>query len=415
MNPAIKTHNQSRVLAWGITLLVAIGLGLSGYLLLRTFHLGAGRGQLIFDACSAIFGGGCDATLLGSGFLGIPVAGWGVVYFGTLASLLFLMSTMGAEFGSEAGTASVVLSVAGSLVSLTLLGVFAAGRVPFCPMCVFVHALNLVLAAAIWRRYAQGCRPLIRSVTRALKLVFVAEADLGSVTKWKSLAFVTVLLVSVVIYQWIYVETELRAPAGAGEPTPEAILTTFASTAVQDVRVGPDDPLIGSANAPVTLVVFSDFQCPFCESFSDQMYFLLQRFDDDLAVVFKHFPLGSACNPSAKNNTHPNACPAAHAAEAARKQGGFWTFHDGLFDQRLEAGEDAIQQVAELAGLRMEQFETDRRSEQTMRKVESDIEQGIELGVAGTPTVFVNGREVPRLTQRTLEVIIEKEIEAVRP
>lgn len=160
------------------------------------------------------------------------------------------------------------------------------------------------------------------------------------------------------------------------------------------------------------MVVFSDFQCRWCQSFADEIYHLIDSFPDHLAVIFKHYPLGTECNDAAGRDTHPRACAAARAAEAARLQGRFWPFHDGLFATELEATEDALRQVAQEVGLDLERFEQDRRAQTTMAKVKSDIELGSQLTVDGTPTVFINGRRAKRISSEALEILINKEIES---
>ncbi len=106
---------------------------------------------------------------------------------------------------------------------------------------------------------------------------------------------------------------------------------------------------------------------------------------------------------------HPRACEAARAAEAARRQGKFWPFHDGLYASELDASEATLQQIAQEAGLNLKRFEADRRAPTTMAKVKSDIELGSRLGVNGTPTVFLNGRRVKHRSPRALQVLIGQE------
>ncbi len=127
--------------------------------------------------------------------------------------------------------------------------------------------------------------------------------------------------------------------------------------------------------------------------------------------MFRHYPLGTACNLALQVDRHPRSCQAAWAAEAARRQGEFWAFHDGLFASNLNARESTIHGVARGAALDMERFETDRAAETTLARVRSDIELGARLGVDATPSVFLNGRRVRDISGRALELLIRRELE----
>ena len=112
------------------------------------------------------------------------------------------------------------------------------------------------------------------------------------------------------------------------------------------VTLRPDDPVRGSSRAPVTLVAFSDFQCPFCARAEPTLAELLKTYGDKLRVVWKHQPLSG----------HPQAMPAALAAEAARQQGKFWEMHDRLFSHQAELSPQAYERWAAELGLDVARF-----------------------------------------------------------
>jgi len=149
-----------------------------------------------------------------------------------------------------------------------------------------------------------------------------------------------------------------------------------------------DDPAQGKASAPVTLVVFSDFQCPWCARAEPTVKEIEQAHPEDVRVVWKHFPLVSI---------HPNAMPAALAAEAAREQGGadkFWAMHDKLFQNQQALSDATYVQYARELGLDVTRFEKDLASPKLKARVEEDSQLGSKLGVNGTPTFIVNGERV---------------------
>lgn len=164
------------------------------------------------------------------------------------------------------------------------------------------------------------------------------------------------------------VEAAFQARFG---PTPPAEIPTDGS------------PFKGAPDAPVTVVEWADFQCPFCARTSLVLDNLVKRFDGSVRVVFKHYPL----------HGHPQAERAARAAVAAQRQGRFWEMHDALFDSRTTGlSEAGMRQIASDLGLDMERFEADWESQETRARIDSDRELADRLGLDGTPMLYVDGR-----------------------
>lgn len=138
---------------------------------------------------------------------------------------------------------------------------------------------------------------------------------------------------------------------------------------------------------------------------------LAKGFDGSLQIVFKHFPLGTTCNNAIAVDLHPQACEAARAAQAAQRQGRFWTFHDALFASGLGSQDAALDRVAQQSGLDLKRFAEDREDGEIAAKVESDVKLGIRLGVDATPAVFLNGRRAHDTRAEALRVLIAHEIE----
>lgn len=141
-------------------------------------------------------------------------------------------------------------------------------------------------------------------------------------------------------------------------------------------------PSRGSQMAQVTIVEFSDFECPYCGRAHPVVQQLLREFEGRVRVVFKNFPLSA----------HPHAMPAARAAVAAGNQGKFWEMHDLLFEHQRNLEEGDLDSYAEQIGLDMERFHADMQAAETQRRIEADKEQGREIDVEATPSFFVNGR-----------------------
>jgi protein-disulfide isomerase len=146
--------------------------------------------------------------------------------------------------------------------------------------------------------------------------------------------------------------------------------------------VGKRDHILGHETAPITLVEYGDFECPHCGRAHPIVRELRRRLGDELRFVFRHFPLA---------NIHPNAEPAAEAAEAAGAQGRFWEMHDWLFDHQDSLDADSLLTCVRALGLDVDRFATELRDGIHMPRVREDFSSGVRSGVNGTPTFFING------------------------
>ena len=156
-----------------------------------------------------------------------------------------------------------------------------------------------------------------------------------------------------------------------------------------------DDPVLGDPNAKLTLIEFSDFQCPFCQRFHAETLPLIKANYIDTGIVklvYRDFPLQSI---------HPNALPAAVAAECAEDQGIFWEYHDTLFQRMNEWGprsaadaQQTFNAFAEELGLDIEQFVQCFDSGEYVTEVANDFTDGAEYGVTGTPAFFLGNDEI---------------------
>jgi protein-disulfide isomerase len=142
-------------------------------------------------------------------------------------------------------------------------------------------------------------------------------------------------------------------------------------------------PVMGPANAPITLVEFSDFQCPYCSKAVAQINATLQAYPKDVRLIFKQFPLDS----------HPEAAISAAASLAAHQQGKFWPMHDVMFANRSKLSRQSILAWAKEIGLDMKRFTADLDSDAIRKAVLRDQADGDKAGVEATPTVFLNGRK----------------------
>jgi protein-disulfide isomerase len=168
-------------------------------------------------------------------------------------------------------------------------------------------------------------------------------------------------------------------------------------------------PVRGAAQAPVTIVEFSDFQCPFCKQAHPTLAQVLERYPGKVRLFYRDFPL---------DGLHPQARRAAEAARCAHDQGKFWEFHDLLFTNSPQAGDSDLRRYATQTGLDVTQFEGCLASGVHKGAVQRDIDEGTRLGVTGTPAFFVNGRPLSGAQPlETFARIIDEELArlAARP
>jgi protein-disulfide isomerase len=159
----------------------------------------------------------------------------------------------------------------------------------------------------------------------------------------------------------------------------------------------------GPESAKVTVVEFSDFQCPFCSRVTPTLNQIEEAYGKDVRIVFKHLPL----------RMHTKA-PAAHAAaEAAHRQGKFWEMHDKIFANQRELTEAKYVEYATELGLDVEKFKKDSASAEVKKKVDNDAKEAAALGVTGTPGFFINGLFLSGARPfDSFKTVIDKELKA---
>jgi protein-disulfide isomerase len=173
----------------------------------------------------------------------------------------------------------------------------------------------------------------------------------------------------------------------------------------------------GPSDAPVTIVEFSDFECVHCAALHQALEETWLRSAGLIRIVFRHFPLDSACNPLVQSRFHPLACDAAVAAECAGEQGKFWQYHDLLFENQKHLTPQRLRNFARDLNLDMGRFENCLQNPDTRRRVEDDVALGVKLGVNSTPTMLLNGRVIRgALDAATLQraVLLARDEQAAR-
>jgi len=181
----------------------------------------------------------------------------------------------------------------------------------------------------------------------------------------------------------------------AAPPPPKAQVA-----AIHEKDIG-DAPVMGPKQAKVTIVEWSDFQCPYCGRAAPTIEKIAKDYPNDVRLFFKHQPLPF----------HPNAMPAAIAAVAAQKQGKFWEFHDKAFAAQKDLSPEKYEEWAKEIGLNVNKFKADMADAATKAKVEADSKQGSGFGANGTPTFFINGRQLAgAMPYENFKAMVDEEI-----
>lgn len=186
-----------------------------------------------------------------------------------------------------------------------------------------------------------------------------------------------------------------QAPAAAAVARPQVD-----PNKVYDLPVGKS-PVKGPADASVTLVEFSDFQCPFCGRATPLIDQVIQTYPKELKFVYKEFPLPM----------HANAMPASRAAIAAQRQGKYWEMNSKLFANQRALQPDNLKQYAQDLGLDVAKFEQDMNSPDVQGQITEDMQLARQSAVRGTPTLFVNGKQVQNNSFEGLKQMIDEALQ----
>lgn len=294
--------------------------------------------------------GGCE-TVLGSAYarlFGISLAWFGAAFYAVLLGFWLAVIGMASERVRRSLFDGLLwLTLAGLTFSLGLMYVQLVVLRAFCPLCT--TSAVIVLASLV-------------TVFRARRAVSTAPAGASCGSAWMLALFAAIPTLIFTAGGTF----ESRSPSGI-----ELIDLSGAH------RLGP-------VQAPVQIVVYSDFQCSFCRQLTTVLHQIAAEYPHEVVIVFRHFPLAG----------HPRAFPAAVASECAAEQGAFWPYHDKLFAEGGDLSDAKLLELAGSLGLDPQRFTACLQSAAPKQIVEANLHEATELGLPGTPVVFINGRRL---------------------
>lgn len=374
------------MLAWVALLLVVAGLVLTVVLTNNYFrHVVAGQ----VSGCSISSYVDCDRVSESrfAAVAGVPISAVALAVYGAMGVLLALPLLR--QFRRLAAVNLDLATALSGLSTVAALALLVIAAVVIQALCLYCAALQLVtfalFAVLLWRRGrsggAAGGGRQARGAGTALGSATLALAAGGVVAAGATLAL----------------ETGAIGLAGrSANSTAGALGATslYLSRTTQQFALA-DSPGVGPVDAPVQVVVFGDYNCSHCRSFDPEALQLAEDFPNDVRVVFKFFPLDATCNPYMGREQVSTSCVAAAAAYAAHLQDRFLDFHLLLYEHFQNHAPARVLANAEEAGITdIEAFLTDLQSEDTARHIRRDVDEAVQAGVQGTPTVFVNGRRL---------------------
>jgi protein-disulfide isomerase len=166
-------------------------------------------------------------------------------------------------------------------------------------------------------------------------------------------------------------------------------------------------PTLGKADAPITLIEFSDFQCPFCKGMAPTLKQVAQKLGDKVQIIYRQYPLTSI---------HPFAAKAAEASLCANEQGKFWEMHDAMFEDQTKLAVKDLKATAVRLGMDGKKFDACLDTGRYVEQVQNDQREGQRAGVNGTPAVYINGVMLPggSVPYSTVEAAIQQELERTK-
>ena len=329
----------------------------------------------------------------------IPLLGWPVSYVGFSYFLAMLIAWLGARqwvSGWIRWTAR-----AGALASFIFIIVMISLEA-LCPYCLAAHVGNLGFWIAVELVPGPSAERIRRGLVPAAAVFLLSSGLIGIVQMQQDEA----KLLRGIEIEAKQVEEMAQAAIAAAEeskPKPKPVDEEIdEGTSVEgdgtssDAELFTGRYLLGPEDAPIKLVMFSDYMCPDCYKYESQAMGLL-RGRDDISLSVMHFPFCTDCNRHMPTNKHPNACRAAWAAEAAGILGGndaFWEMHTWLFEQKGGFNQNSLNAKVRDLGIDPLGFNSVMRSDAVKSLVELDIEEARDVGIFYTPMIFVNGIEL---------------------
>lgn len=350
-------------------------LGAAAAVYLSQLYYGIYAGTAGFKSlCNINEAMNCDAVATSRWaelFRGLPLSSFVAGWFVSLAivGLLARVDT----WRKESVAVGFVMSAFGSLYGIVLLVVMFGVVKTACLFCLAIDVAIFLLLGLFWS-LKEG--PLFADIDRS---------------KLKSFATIT----AISLFVMIVVSRPSQQPGEKQSASDVAAMAqSILASAPVDMKLPENAPFLGNPDAKITIVEFSDFQCPFCKRGAYILNSVLNRYPNDVRVVFRPFPLDQSCNRIVKSAMHPHACALSRSAYCAAKAGKFKPVYEEIFENQDMLTADSAKNIPLANGVDESALQACLDSEEAKAFVSGEIEAGVALGIQSTPTFFINGRKV---------------------
>jgi protein-disulfide isomerase/uncharacterized membrane protein len=415
--------------------LALLNAGLSGALLMQ--HYGDARATAaVSQVCGEGGQSGCDTVARSpySTVRGVPVAAIGLAFSLSLALLAALALLGGPDTRATAAGIALGLLFLSLIAAVVLLGIQLVLIKAFCKLCLLTYAVNALALMVLLPTRRNGAS-LASGMRYNEGRVAIAGWGMGTLALTAAvLAFNSSLAARSTVgaasepYPLGVSAPPAGSPAPAGSDAqryqeearvaqeqarrlqeilddPKKLEDYFAEKASREYEQGPvltfnlkGAPFKGPAEAPIRVVEFSDFLCPYCRSIAGAFASYLPQSSNRVVLYFKNYPLEQSCNPGISRTVHPGACNLALGAVCAQDQGKFWAYHDRVFSAPpSNPGIAEVVTLAAGAGLDGPALSGCMNGASARDRLAAEIQEAKQGKVEATPTVFINGRRLPRI------------------
>jgi len=324
-------------------------------------------------------------------FLGVPIAWWGLCYYAVLGFIALRQALSRREERASVAVAWF-MSLGGILYSVYLACISVFVLEVLCLECTAMYLANIVLFVFLFVSLGVPIGGAVRFVRDYALSVFGRPSNLDfkpRVVKHAIAIGIVFLLCWLVMLAFSAKETSGEAAASVDEK-----LRAFYMQSLHDIELNPEWAVWGNPDAKVTIVEFSEYQCPFCRIAAFTVKPFLREFKDDIRYYFVNFPLDSTCNEQMPRPMHQQACFAAIAGICAQKFGRFWKFHDELFREQSRLSRERILDIAESMGMLRGEMQACIDSPETAARLKDELGAGHRIYVSGTPSIYLDGRKL---------------------
>lgn len=340
-------------------------------------------------------------------YLGMPTAAWGASFYLLVVAISLICVVFKKQLRSTVfllwlmSCAGIALSAYLAHIAVNVLGVV-------CIECLAMYLINILIFVFLFVALKIPIGGFVRFVIEYIKAIVKKPTTLEFKPYFgrHAMIFAAFFLACWIVMQAVSVKAEIKNDVSVDEK-----VRAFYMQSLHTVEPEPGWQMWGNPEAKVTVVEFSEFQCPFCKTAAFNVRPRLAEFKDKIRFYFVNYPLDQACNADLERPMHKYACFAAKAGICAAKRGDFWGFHDELFRNQRGIDEEKILAIAQKHDWDKGEFSACIASSEVEEQVKTDLEVGRRAHIDGTPAIFVNNRMLRYWSDaKFLQTIIAEEI-----